>query len=156
MAFEFKTQRRVEFVDTDVAGIVHFSNYFRFLEAAEHEFFRSLGLRLHGESEGRMYGWARVHASCDYFRPAHYLDLLEIRLTVRGKTQNALRYDGLISVIEDGRLEEDSRVLESPRRIAEGKLEVVYVERAAGESRMRAVDMPEAVAAGIELAPPSD
>ena len=78
MAHEFKTKRRVEFADTDVAGVVHFSNYFRYLEVAEHEFFRSLGIRLHGEDEGGMFGWARVHASCDYLRPARYADMLEM------------------------------------------------------------------------------
>jgi acyl-CoA thioester hydrolase len=43
MAFEYKVRRRVEFSETDMAGIVHYSNFFRYMEAAEHEFFRSLG-----------------------------------------------------------------------------------------------------------------
>jgi YbgC/YbaW family acyl-CoA thioester hydrolase len=148
MAYEFKTLRRVEFADTDVAGIVHFANYFRFLEAAEHEFFRSLGIRLHGASDGRMFGWARVHASCDYLRPARYPDLLEIHLVVREKTRSALRYDGTIHVVEDENSDQ-----ETPGKIAQGKLEVVYVEQTAGEPRMRAVDMPEAVSRLVEAAP---
>src|SRR5215831_6794970 len=40
----FRTQRRVEFADTDMAGIVHFANFFRYMEAAEVEFLRSRGL----------------------------------------------------------------------------------------------------------------
>ena len=36
-------KRRVEFAETDMAGQVHFSNFFRYMEAAEHAFFRSLG-----------------------------------------------------------------------------------------------------------------
>ena len=43
MAFEFKAIRRVEFSETDMAGIVHYSNFFRYMETAEHGFFRSLG-----------------------------------------------------------------------------------------------------------------
>jgi len=43
MAYEFKVVRRVEFSDTDMAGIVHYSNFFRYMETAEHAFFRSLG-----------------------------------------------------------------------------------------------------------------
>ena len=46
MPYEFKTIRRVEFSETDMAGIMHYSNYFRFMETAEHAFFRSLGLSI--------------------------------------------------------------------------------------------------------------
>ena len=55
-----RRQRTVEFAETDMAGIVHFSNFFRWMEATEHAFFRSLGFTLHHqELEGRMHGWAR-------------------------------------------------------------------------------------------------
>ena len=40
----FRTTRRVEFGDTDMAGIIHFANFFRYMEAAETDFLRSLGL----------------------------------------------------------------------------------------------------------------
>ena len=43
MPYEFKAVRRVEFSDTDMAGIVHFANFFRYMETAEHGFYRSLG-----------------------------------------------------------------------------------------------------------------
>ena len=43
MSYEFKVVRRVEFADTDMAGIVHYSNFFRYMEMAEHGFFRALG-----------------------------------------------------------------------------------------------------------------
>ena len=41
----FITHRRVEFSDTDMAGIVHFANFYRYMEQAEHDFFRSLGFQ---------------------------------------------------------------------------------------------------------------
>ena len=44
----FTTTRRVEFGDTDMAGIMHFANFFRFMEAAEPDFLRSLGLSVAG------------------------------------------------------------------------------------------------------------
>ena len=44
MADPFRTTRRVEFVDTDMAGIVHFSNFFRWMESAEVEFLRARGV----------------------------------------------------------------------------------------------------------------
>jgi acyl-CoA thioester hydrolase len=43
----FITTHRVEFFETDLAGIVHFANYYRFMEQAEHAFFRALGLKIH-------------------------------------------------------------------------------------------------------------
>ena len=46
MPYEFKVVRRVEFSDTDMAGIMHYSNFFRFMETAEHGFFRSLGFSI--------------------------------------------------------------------------------------------------------------
>ena len=52
MAYEFKVRRRVEFSETDMAGIVHYSNFFRYMEAAEHAFFRSLGLSIHKQPGG--------------------------------------------------------------------------------------------------------
>ena len=49
MAHRFVMRDIVQFSETDMAGIVHFSNFFRFMERTEHAFFRSLGLatRLH-------------------------------------------------------------------------------------------------------------
>ena len=47
----FVTSRRVEFVDTDMAGIVHFTNFFRYMEQAEAEFFRSQGHSLASTTE---------------------------------------------------------------------------------------------------------
>jgi len=35
MVYEFKLTRPVDFVETDMAGIMHFSNFFRFMEATE-------------------------------------------------------------------------------------------------------------------------
>ena len=78
----FSTCRRVEFAETDMAGIVHFANFFRYLEEAEHELFRSLGTSiLHKESDGTILSWPRVEASCRFEAPAFHEDLLQIHLT---------------------------------------------------------------------------
>ncbi len=62
MSYEFKAVRRVEFSETDMAGIMHYSNYFRFMETAEHAFFRSLGLSIFRTGDPPV-SWTRVHAS---------------------------------------------------------------------------------------------
>ena len=41
---EFSLTRRVQFSETDMAGIMHFSNFFKMMEEVEHAFFRSVGL----------------------------------------------------------------------------------------------------------------
>ena len=44
---EYRTLRRIEFADTDMGGMVHFSRFFVFMETAEHEFLRTLGAEVH-------------------------------------------------------------------------------------------------------------
>jgi YbgC/YbaW family acyl-CoA thioester hydrolase len=78
----FRTQRRIEFADTDMAGIVHFANFFRFMESAEVEFLRSRGFSVAMTWEGMKMGFPRVAASCDYVRPARFEDLLDVTVTV--------------------------------------------------------------------------
>ena len=80
---DFTTTRRVEFAETDMAGIVHFANFYRYMEEAEHALFRSLGLRIFEEQEDRsVLSWPRVSTSCSYSGPAFYGDVLEIRVSV--------------------------------------------------------------------------
>lgn len=79
----FVTTRRVEFVDTDMAGIVHFSNFFRYMETAEAEFFRSQGHSLALTKNGSGVGWPRVAAAASFKAPAYHNDVLEIRIYVR-------------------------------------------------------------------------
>jgi YbgC/YbaW family acyl-CoA thioester hydrolase len=82
MPTPFRTTRRVEFADTDMAGIMHFANFFRYMEAAEVEFLRSLGLSVRLGWEGQELGFPRVSASCDYQKPARFEDLLEITVRI--------------------------------------------------------------------------
>ena len=96
MTAQFVTQRRVEFSDTDMAGIIHFSSYYRYMEEAEHAWFRSLGLSVmqpHGE--GAVIGWPRVSASCSFEAPARFEDVLEIRMNVerKGVKSVTVRYE---------------------------------------------------------------
>jgi YbgC/YbaW family acyl-CoA thioester hydrolase len=84
--------RQIEFVDTDMAGIMHFSNYYRMMEAAETSFFRSLGLPLFEECDGRMIGWPRVRSRCDYHAPLRFNDVVEVHLFVKEIRTQALNF----------------------------------------------------------------
>lgn len=75
--------RRVQFVDTDMAGIVHFSNFYRWMEEAELAFWRTLGKKVVQEqADGTVIGWPRVRASCTFEAPAYYDDVLDIDLEI--------------------------------------------------------------------------
>ena len=91
----FTTTRRVEFGDTDMAGIMHFANFFRFMEAAETEFLRSLGLSVSWRDAGVKLGLPRVSASCDYQKPAFFEDVLTVAVTVErvGRKSVSYRFD---------------------------------------------------------------
>src|SRR6187402_1553378 len=93
MASQFTIIRTVEFSETDMAGIMHYSNFFRFMEAAEHAFFRSLGYSVAARPGAPKVGWPRVHASCEYHRPLRFEDRVEVELSVVEKRSKALTYE---------------------------------------------------------------
>jgi acyl-CoA thioester hydrolase len=88
----FQTQRRIEFGDTDMAGIVHFSNFFRFMESAECAFLRQFGLSVKMEWEGMTIGFPRVSATCDYISPARFEDLLDVAVNVERVGAKSVTY----------------------------------------------------------------
>lgn len=74
----FQTRRRIEFGDTDMAGIVHFANFGRFMESAETEFLRSRGMSVSWMENGVRLGFPRVSVGCDFLKPARFEDILDI------------------------------------------------------------------------------
>lgn len=69
----------VAFADTDASGWMHFPNIFRYFEEAEHAFLKSRGILVFDRSQG---GWPRVKVSCDYKRPLHTGDRIEVQLAI--------------------------------------------------------------------------
>ena len=88
-------RRRVAFSETDAAGIVHFSNYFRYFEDAEHELWRQAGLSIHPERSD--IGWPRVSASCDYHRPLRFEQEFDISVIIAEMSKRTIRYKGTIT-----------------------------------------------------------
>lgn len=137
----FIATRRVEFCDTDMAGIVHFSNFNRYMEAAEHAWFRSLELKISGQlPDGTPYGWPRVSASCSFRAPARYNDIIEIHVKPQEKTSRSLtaRYDFFLN----GKL------------IAEGEMKTVFCLFPA-DGPMRSAAMPEDISLALDSAMPA-
>jgi YbgC/YbaW family acyl-CoA thioester hydrolase len=140
MASEFTFRRRVEFCETDMAGIVHFSNYYRYMEQAEHEFLRSLGLALMmTEPDGTVLGWPRVSSSCSYKSPARYDDVLEIRLRVDRKGVKSLTFA--------------FDIYHEERHVASGQLKTVCCRFAPGKP-MESIEIPAIYGNAIDEAPP--
>lgn len=74
---------RVYYEDTDLAGIVYYANYLRFIERARTEWVRAQGIdqvRLRDE-DGIVFAVRRVEA--DYLLPARFDDVIEVRTRVQ-------------------------------------------------------------------------
>ena len=82
MSTAFVTTRRVEFSDTDAAGIVHFAAFFRMMEQAEHELLRSVGLSVVLRDADGVVTWPRVNAQCSFSSVARFEDVLQIEVRV--------------------------------------------------------------------------
>jgi YbgC/YbaW family acyl-CoA thioester hydrolase len=142
MPYEFQLTRRVEFSETDLAGIMHFSNFFRFMESAEHAFFRSLGFSVAHARNGLEVCLPRVHAECDYAAPLRFEDEVQVRLLVERKGRRSLTYQFRFCRL-DGL---------HPEEVARGRLTVACVERQANGG-MKSVPLPKAIADKIQQAP---
>lgn len=141
MAYEFRIVKRVEFAETDMAGIVHYSNFFRYMELAEHAFFRSIGFSVVTRNVDPPVGWPRVHAECDYRRPIKFEDEIEIRMFVTRKKSKSLTYTFSFRKIDGAEMV----------NVAHGSLTVVCVRHENG--RMKAASIPREIANKIQVAP---
>lgn len=133
----YTTTRRVEFSDTDLAGIVHFSKFFLMMESAEHEFLRHIGTSVVTEYNGDRIGWPRMSAQCDYRAPAFFQDELTITVRIIRKGSKSLTYGHTIT--------------RGDTVIAEGEIGVACCVCNAGE-KMRAIEIPEEIRERIEEA----
>jgi YbgC/YbaW family acyl-CoA thioester hydrolase len=133
--------RRVEFSETDMAGIVHYSNFFRYMEAAEHAFFRSIGFSVVTRNVDPPVGWPRVHADCDYRRPIRFEDEIEIRMYVTKKKSKSLTYGFWFRKMEGEEIVD----------VARGSLTVVCVRHK--NVMMKAALITNEIASKIEVVP---
>jgi acyl-CoA thioesterase FadM len=79
--------RRIEWSDTDAAGVYHWSTVFRLVEAAEARLHDRLGIREY--TFGRT---PRVHVSCDFHRELAFFDAVRTELAVAEVGRSSVRY----------------------------------------------------------------
>ena len=135
MPSEIRLKRRVQFYETDAAGIVHFSWFFRYMEEAEHALWREAGLSIH--PGGAEIGWPRVATSFEFKRPLRFEDEFDVHLRIAEITRRTMRYA--------------CRIAQGEATIATGELTVACVRRVAGEP-MKSVEIPPEVAARFQVA----
>ncbi len=72
---------RVYYEDTDLAGLVYYANYLKFIERARSEMVREMGIdQVEMKAEGFVFAVRRVEA--DYIAPARYDDQLVVETTM--------------------------------------------------------------------------
>jgi len=130
MSASFEWSRPVEFYETDLAGIAHFSNFYRWMESAEHAFLRERGIELH---DGEI-GWPRVNASADFKKPIRFGDVVRVRVSVSEVRTRSVCYDFHFFVNDDDTL------------CATGEMISVCVKLVT----MKAVEIPEDIRAKLE------
>ena len=134
MAIEFRIRRQVQFSETDMAGVMHFSNYYRLMEDAEHAFWRSVGLSVITQDGDRQISWPRVATQCEYFAPVHFEDELELILTIGELGNRSVAFD--IEFRRDG------------EKIAAGQLKAVCCATADGH--FESIPIPDAIRRKLE------
>ncbi len=78
----FQTLRRVNFRDTDAAGIAHYSVFFHWMEQTEHEMFRGFNWSVVQKIGPQTVSWPRVNATCDYRSPLKFEQVFGVELDV--------------------------------------------------------------------------
>jgi YbgC/YbaW family acyl-CoA thioester hydrolase len=128
MSSPFRYARRVQFGETDLAGIVHFSWMFRYMEEAEHAAWRAAGLSI--AERGSALGWPRVAASFEFRSPLHFEDEFEVAVRLADVGSRSLQYEHTI--------------VRGDVVIGSGRITTVCVQKAA-DGQMRAVEIPAAI-----------
>jgi len=136
---EYRTTRRIEFADTDLAGIVHFARFFVFMETAEHELLRRVGMFIHEPYEGQLLGWPRVSATCEYLSPARFRDELDIIVRVARKGHRSMTYAVEFKI--------------GDRPVAKGRISSVCCDMRHEGNGLKAIPIPESLAERLSESP---
>jgi acyl-CoA thioester hydrolase len=133
---QHRLQRRVQFYETDLAGIVHSSWFFRYMEEAEHALWRAAGLSI--ATFGEETGYPRLAAQCQFHAPLRFEDEFEVRIRVAEMTRRTMRYE--------------CRIVLGATLVASGSTTIACVSKKVGEP-MKAIDFPPEVAGRFEVGP---
>jgi YbgC/YbaW family acyl-CoA thioester hydrolase len=128
-------KRRVEFAETDMAGQVHFSVFFRYMEEAEHAIWRKAGMRI--AAEGRTHQWPRISAQCDFKARLRVDDEFEVRTGIAKVTNRTIQWA--------------HTMMRGDTLIAQGTVTAVCVQLQP-DGTFKAVEMPAEVLSRLKAA----
>ena len=133
MPSEFRYQRRVQFAETDLAGIVHFSELFRYIEEAEHAMWRQAGLTI--AERGSDLGWPRLNAALEFRNPLRFEEEFEVWVRIADLKTRTIEYEFTL--------------VRGQTVIAVGTMTAVCV-RKLPDGTMRAAEIPAAIRDALE------
>ena len=135
MVSEYRLVRRVQFYETDAAGIVHFSCFYRYMEEAEHALWREAGLSI--APPHATIGFPRVAASFDFHKPLRFEDEFQVHIRIAEIGDRTIRYA--------------TRVTKDGAAIATGSLTIACVTKTPGEP-LKATSIPSEISDRFEVA----
>lgn len=138
MISELRLRRRVQFYETDVAGIVHFSWFFRYMEEAEHAMWREAGLSIHPPQSD--IGWPRVAAACEFHRPLKFEQEFDVTIRISEITKRTISY--ACDMSQDG------------VKVATGTLKIACVAKQP-DGTMKSAEIPEMIASRFKPSAPT-
>jgi YbgC/YbaW family acyl-CoA thioester hydrolase len=131
---EYRLRRRVQFYETDVAGIVHFSWFYRYMEEAEHALWREAGISIHPPVSD--IGWPRIAASFNFYRALRFEDEFDVVLRIAELTPKRIRYGCVL--LKDG------------TEIATGTMTIACVRKLPDQT-MESTEIPADVASRFQV-----
>jgi len=135
---EATIRRRVRFYEVDGARIVHFSWFFRYMEEAEYELWRSAGLSNAPRAD---IAFPRVAASFDFRKPLRFEDEFDARIQIAEIRSKTIRYSCELALAGEV--------------AATGSMTIACVSVTPGQP-MRAVPFPADIAGCFEVASTKD
>jgi len=117
---------RVRYSETGKMGFAHHANYFNWFDLAQEALLKKHGLSYaHVEEAG--YKFLPVRLCCDFKTPAHYDDLLTVRIFVRELKGIRIQFSYEIVREKDAAL---VAVGESAHILVDGDMKVALISRA--------------------------
>lgn len=129
------TFHTVQFSETDMAGIVHFSNFYRYMEQAEAKLFKKARMELISREGLEARGWPRVKANASFKHPLRFGDTVEISIEAMEIKDHSLEFRFGFYTDRDS----------APQKVAVGSMTTVYAKGDPYTGQFQAALIPEAV-----------
>jgi acyl-CoA thioester hydrolase len=128
---------RVPFVDVDSSMRIHFTAMFRYMELAEHELMRSLGVPYTQASLYEELAMPRVHLSCDFTGAVSFDD----QLAVEARVEKVGTSSWTVGFAARKVLGPNNTPLDDEVEVAHGRMVIVSMDAAT----QKATPLPEAL-----------